>query len=121
MSSIPTPAPAGKRRKLPTEEEASELTGMLSDPPKHTFDSLPDSHTDEAVQAWVEQFKRQFKGKQQDFKTHLATAQQALKRQHSRAELVQCVKEFGLPNTLAIRMNIKNLTTLIAALQFEAA
>jgi hypothetical protein len=94
---------------------------MLSGPPKHTFDSFPDSHTDEAVQAWVEQFKRQFKGKQQDFKTHLATAQQALKRQHSRAELVQCIKEFGLPNTLAIRMNIKNLTTLIAALQFEAA
>ena len=98
-----------------------ELTGMLSGPPKHEFGTFPDPHTDESVQAWVEQFKRQFKGKQQDFKAHLDTAKQALTRQHTRAELVQCVKEFGLPNTLAIRMNVKNLTTLIAALQFEVA
>ena len=86
--------PAAKRRKLPTEEEASELTGMLSGPPKHECGTFPDSHTEESVQSWVEQFRRQFKGKQQEFKVHLDTA---------------------------IRMNIKSLTTLIAALQFEAA
>ena len=110
-------AASAKRRKLPTEEDAFDLTGLLSAPPKDSFGTLPDSHNEESVQSWVEQFRRQLKGKQQEFKVHLETAKNVLKKQHSKAELVQTVTQFGLPRTMAVCMNVKSLSKLDSCYQ----
>ena len=49
------------------------------------------------------------------------TVQELFKREYSKQELTSAAVNFGLDENLASRLTTKNLSTVIAAAQFEAS
>ena len=68
------------------------------------------------------QHQAQFRGQIVAFKKHVAEVRSVLQNSSaSKAEYVSAAAKYGLSEKLAGRMSIINLSTFIAACQYEAA
>ena len=78
--------------------------------------------TKDALDKWFKADQAQFKGQAVAFKKHVSEVCNVLQNSAaSKAEYVSAAAKYGLNEKLAGRMSINNLSTFIAACQYEAA
>lgn len=105
----------------PTDWPPTPGHTILSKPAVRPVSVQPAGSTDTAVEEWLDQYKKQFKGKFAAFRKHVQNVQEVLKTHCSKADIQQVAQQYGLDSKLVMRMNIRNLTAVIGACQFEAA
>ena len=106
---------------VPPAHENPDVAKLLQDPPVRQILTQPKGGGDEDVVAWLDAYKPMFKGNWRQFKKHLQTVQDLLKKHCSRAELVEAAIKFGLDQKMASKLNIRNLSAVIHAAQYVAA
>ena len=71
---------------------------------------------------WLKEHKAQFKGKQGEFSKHVTNVSKVLAASKApKADYVACAAKYGLSESIASRCTVTNLTTFIAASQFQAS
>ena len=85
------------------------------------LDAQPRGAKDEHITEWLNTFKGTFKGEFTVFKKHVRVVQELLKKHCSKAELVEAATRFGLDQKMAVRLNVRNLSSVIHAAQYQAA
>ena len=115
-ASTDAPAP------LPVVPEQSPAKAILSKAVTEKPDSVPTAAMQSAMDKWLKAHQAQFKGQAFAFKKHVAQVCTVLQNSSaSKAEYVSAAAKYGLNEKLAGRMSITNLSTFIAAWQYEAA
>ncbi|CAE7879746.1 CACNA1G [Symbiodinium microadriaticum] len=112
---------APKRAKSGKESSEEEAKKLLKSSPKNMLDSRPQGAMDHHVEDWLQTLKNKpyFYGKFTELRKHVSTVQELFKQGFSKQELTTAAVKFGLDENLASRLTIKNLSTAIAAAQFE--
>ena len=102
-------------------DETDEAAKILKGPPVRQI-SRPEGVRDANIAEWLHGFKEVFprRGQYAKFCQHVEHVQALLKKS-AKADLVQAAVAFGLDSKMAPRPSIKNLSTLIAAAQFQAS
>ena len=84
--------------------------------------SFPTATAKDAMDKWLKAHQSQFKGQAVAFKKHVSEVCNVPQNSAaSEAEYVSASAKYGLNEKLAGRMSINNLSTFIAACQYEAA
>ncbi len=107
-------------KSLPVEESPAEA--ILAKPIASKPATLPTANTQAAIEKWLKSHQSQFRGHATAFKKHVSEVSQVLTSSGiNKTEFVSCAARYGLNEKLAARLSISNLSTFIAACQFQAA
>ena len=107
---------------LPVVPEQSPAEAILSKAVTEKPVAFPTAVTQSAMDKWLKAHQAQFKGQTVAFKKHVAQVCTVLQNSSaSKAEYVSAAAKYGLNEKLDGRMSITNLSTFIAACQYEAA
>jgi hypothetical protein len=93
---------------------------LLKDPVR-TVGIQPTGHKDADIDAWANGCAKVLNCSEEDFRAHVETVRKSLKKSSTKPELVAAAKEFGLNAALASRLNVRNLTAVIAVCQYQSA
>ena len=84
--------------------------------------SFPTAASQNSMDKWLKAQQAQLKGQTVAFKKHVSEVCNVLQSSSaSKAEYASAAAKYGLSEKLAGRMSITNLSTFIAACQYEAA
>ena len=122
QASEPARASTDVSAPLPVVPEQSPAEAILSKAVTEKPVSFPTAVTQSAMDKWLKAHQAQFKGQTVAFKKHVAQVCTVLQiSSASKAEYVSAAARYALNEKLAGRMSITNLSTFIAACQYEAA
>ena len=115
--------------ELPTADDAQpdgESPGGVSEPdllkdPVRKVGIQPVGHKDADIDAWATGCAKVLNCSEEDFRAHFETVRKSLKKSATKPELVAAAKEFGLNAALASRLNVRNLSAVIAVCQYQSA
>ena len=110
--------------ELPTAEPEQDNNNSKSDLLKDPVRSVgiqPTGHKDAEIDAWASGCAKVLSCSEEDFRTHLDSVRKSLKKSASKPELVAAAKQFGLNAALASRLNMRNLSAVIAVCQYQSA
>ena len=111
--------------ELPTEPDQPEGDSpcgvsepdLLKDPVRRVG-IQPTGHKDSDIDAWATGCAKVLNCSEEDFRAHFETVRKSLKKSSTKPELVAAAKEFGLTAALASRLNVRNLSAVIAVCQY---
>ena len=114
---LPTAEPDEKEGNSPFGVSEPDL---LKDPVRKVG-IQPTSHKDADIDAWASVCAKVLYCSEEDFCAHVVTVRKTLKKSSTKPELVAAAKEFGLNPAIAARLNVRNLTAVIAVCQYQSA
>ena len=110
--------------ELPTAEtdpDCGDSQRDLLNDRVRTVGIQPTGHKDEEIDAWASGCANVLSCSEEDFRAHLDSVRKSLKKHSSKPELVAAAKRFGLDPSLASRLNMRNLSAVIAVCQYQSA
>ena len=119
---LPVEGQRGKKRKAEPEDCSSQVRKLLTGRAINTLkDNRPKSVSTEHVEAWMQEFKQQYKGKFRELNKHVNFVVKLLTENADKHEMVEAAIKFGLDRMFATRLNISSLSKCIAAAKYQAA
>ena len=118
---LPVEGQRGKKRKAEPKDSSSQVRKLLTGRAINTLkDNRPKSASTEHVEAWMQEFKQQYKGKFRELNKHLSFVVKLLTENADKHEMLEAAITFGLDRKFATRLNIsRSLAVSASALLFK--